>query len=107
MTAKRPKPLQVNLTWAFVALSGLCGTYVLSYAPVVRCIKARQPENDRLLAADGRDLPLYVPVDWHIDETALNEPLLWWADVWGVGSDFLFSNAIRSGVHFCMDYDMR
>ena len=30
--------------------------------------------------------PLYIPVEWAIDETPLVFPLLWWADVWGVGS---------------------
>jgi hypothetical protein len=76
----------------------LLTAYVLSYAPAVRYVKARQqPDPFRLYAADGYDLPLYAPVDWLIDRTPLYTPLLHWAEIWGVESDFWMANFCRAG----------
>lgn len=71
--------------------------YVLSYAPVVRMIGGW----DTVLGTDGfgnpailrapiysDDLPAYRPVEWLIDHTPMREPLLWWADICGVGRPF-------------------
>ncbi len=105
MTAKTRKPLLLNLTLVAVLLLPLL--YVLSYAPVVRCIKANQPEDPyRLFVADGSDLPMYLPVDWLIDKTPLKKPLLWWAGFWGVGADFYLANGVRSGVHFNIQFPL-
>jgi hypothetical protein len=80
----------------------LLTVYVLSYAPVVRYVKARQPPDPyRLCVADGRDLPLYAPVDWFIDKTPLETPLMHWAELWGVEGDFALAQLLRKG---CIPY---
>ena len=43
----------------------------------------------------GDDLPVYRRVDWLIGETPLRDPLLWWADVWGVRGPFVEGMAWR------------
>ena len=68
--------------------------YVMSYAPLVRFREgADSPDSSLLLSGVGSSLyyvynkteyPLYRPVDWLIEETPLDTPLLIWADLWGV-----------------------
>ena len=94
MTAKPRKPLLVNLTWAGVTLLGLAILYVLSYAPVVSWSRTA-PTLPRgglpwvyTVYRDGRELPLYRPCDWLIDHTPLQQPLFWWAGLFGVREDF-------------------
>jgi hypothetical protein len=95
------KPLLVNVAWTIALFCVVTSGYVLSYAPVVRVIKAAQPDDlDRLYAADGYELPPYAPIDWMIDQTPLRNPLLRWAELCGVGTDFLFASEIRSGTSF-------
>jgi len=48
--------------------------YPLSYAPAIRL--GLRPHNG--------SIAVYKPVEWLNDETPLREPLLMWADVWGV-----------------------
>jgi hypothetical protein len=40
---------------------------------------------------DSRKLKVYRPVDWLIDNTPVRKPLLWWADVCGVGDEFFYA----------------
>ncbi|MCH8148052.1 MAG: hypothetical protein IH987_08690 [Planctomycetes bacterium] len=55
--------------------------YVLSHAPMWRF----QIDRARGTVAKWTvSLPFYRPVEWMIDETPLREPLLRWADLWGV-----------------------
>jgi hypothetical protein len=44
---------------------------------------------------DGGELPIYQPVDWLIDNTPLQRPLFWWADLWRVEDVFLYSQFRR------------
>ena len=81
-----------------VVLAVLMLLYVLSYAPVVRLMGGWKTYatvdgfgNPATVKAPiyGDDLPVYKPLDWLIDETPLRDPLLWWADVWGVRGTFV------------------
>jgi hypothetical protein len=81
--------------------------YVLSYAPVVRvcgrgsyieitqgahAIRADMPGP----LADSSRYPLYEPVDWLIDRTALRHPLFLWAECWGVRKAFEYGYYVRN-----------
>lgn len=80
MPAKPRKPLLLNLTWAGAALLGLVMLYVLSYAPVFRVVVG----TDNLFRPRYLGhLPGYGPVEWLVDNSSLNQPLLWWGGVWG------------------------
>jgi hypothetical protein len=37
----------------------------------------------------------YIPVEWLIDHTPLDEPLLWWAELWGVEPRQSFESICR------------
>lgn len=103
MTAKSHRPLLVNLTWAVIALVGLCVLYVLSYAPVVRFTGgSEEPDPWHPFAglvpprpADSERFPIYAPIDWMIDHTPLARPLWWWAGLWGVRGDFEYAAVVR------------
>jgi hypothetical protein len=70
----------------------------MSYAPMVRLLggwtTVPVPDFDgrlhpmRAPICGTTTLPLYRPVDWLIDETRLSDPLLAWAGLWGVQSQF-------------------
>jgi hypothetical protein len=74
--------------------------YLFSYAPVVRMQGGWKvhPSSHTPLGArvrtyvkepiDGDNLPLYQPVDWLIDNTPFQDPLLWWAQQCGVWGAF-------------------
>ncbi len=81
-TAPR-KPLLVNLAWAAALVMLLAVGYVLSYPMAVR-----RMEGDF-------HLPAYIPVEWLVDNTALREPIYWWADLCGAGRDVRNSWARR------------
>jgi hypothetical protein len=68
--------------------------YVLSYAPMFRVASGWESE---MVLPDGGPLGIYRPVDWMIDREPLRRPLLWWADVCGVGSNFSRARYERSG----------
>ena len=69
----------------FLLVLLLLVVYVLSYAPVVRyCV-------DPGASAHG----IYRPVEWLIDETPVREPLLVWAQPWGVRSQLEMDSLIR------------
>jgi hypothetical protein len=102
MPATPRKPLLDNLMWAITALLSLVVVYVLSYAAVVRiAFGAHRVDPLQPMKADtgsffpprpiGDELPFYVPVDWLIDYTPAERPLLWWSGLWGVREDFEFS----------------
>ena len=94
MTAKPRKPLLVNLTWAGVLVFVFVPVlYVLSYAPAVQW-KCGQTGS---MTIDGGELPIYQPVDWLIDNTPLERPLLWWAALFGVREEFEFAGVLRTG----------
>lgn len=71
--------------------------YTLSYAPVCYCWKTVDSAGDwefigpqsPYMASPCRRIPGYQPVLWLIDETWLRQPLLFWADFWGVRHDML------------------
>lgn len=67
--------LVVSLVFAAVLLFGI---YVASAAPVT--------------AALGESPNAYRPVYWMVVETPLRDPLLRWADVWGVRREFQWSS---------------
>jgi hypothetical protein len=80
--------------------------YVASYAPFVRFRGGDRPQviwervsvvEDRpyMVIADGRRYFIYRPVDWLIDRTILREPLLAWAELWGVSDMFVIAHANR------------
>lgn len=80
--------------------------YVGSYAPFVRFQGGDRPEVswERISATerqpymrivDGRRYPAYRPVDWLIDRTPLQRPLLAWAELWAVDGMFLIAHANR------------
>jgi hypothetical protein len=82
--------------------------YPLSYAPVVRW-KATAIDANRfkggpsytsyivIHSIDSSTLPAYRPVDWLIDNTPLDRPLFAWARALGVGTEFEYSKAARTG----------
>src|SRR5262245_47812685 len=62
--------------------------YAMSYAPFVWLCQSRMPPGSSdWVAADG--WTFYKPIDWLFDNTKMLRPLLWWADVWGVGENFV------------------
>jgi hypothetical protein len=93
MAPRRRKPLLVNLSLVALLAAML---YVFSYAPCVRLRGGVQFGEDKWFSlippieryGDGRDYPVYRPVDWLIDHTPLRYPLLCWAELCGVRSDF-------------------
>ena len=86
-------------------LAVLMLAYVLSYAArrafhgwredLRSTVDGRNPATVKA-PIDGDDLPVYKPLDWLIDETPLRDPLLWWADVWGVRGTFVKASSWRS-----------
>jgi hypothetical protein len=105
MPAAPRKPVLVNLTWAVTLLLALALLYVLSYAPLVRLgfgtpLLSLNPY--MMLTgpsppwpSPGRQIPAYAPVDWLIDYTPAQRPLLWWSGLWGVRDAFENSNFHR------------
>jgi hypothetical protein len=82
MSTALRKPLLSNLAWV-AALAGVFGVaYVLSYPLAVR-------------VQSSAELPAYCLVDWLIDNTPAQEPMLWWADVWGVGEEVRVASLLR------------
>lgn len=66
---------------------GLCALYVFSYAPAVSllCDPLPQEKYYHWHAPTIKRHPLrcYAPVDWLIDNTLLERPLMSWAKLWG------------------------
>ncbi len=98
----------------FVVTITLLAVYPLSYAPVLRMVgpwKSHGPisvgspstyfvSGTLHLPVDGRELPVYQPIDWLIDETPLREPLLDWAELWGLRDVMVAAgNCRRTGFH--------
>jgi len=77
-------PTRRRWPWAAVLMLFvvLVVTYPLSYAPVVRIQSAASGKS-------GKRIDFYRPVDWLIDNTPLQEPLFFWAKVWGVERVFI------------------
>ena len=83
--------------WAGIAIC--CCTliaYPLSYAPLVRIKVERHGTGwGSPLFYDGRDMPVYQPIDWLIDNTPLDKPMFGWACLWGVESEFQMGALLR------------
>jgi hypothetical protein len=93
------KPLLANVTWTAAFALVLLVPYLLSYAPVVAYAEKHdlaQP-TDLFDVTDGKELPIYRPVDLLIDYTPLRRPLVAWARLWGVGNTFAFGRWLRTG----------
>jgi hypothetical protein len=93
-TEQRERPSAGSLAILLLVLSVV---YLFSYAPVVRTrggwkVHAATDSfgNPTTITEpiDGDNLPFYRPVDWLIDNTPFQDPLLWWAQQCGVGSPF-------------------
>jgi len=65
--------------------------YVLSYAPAFRLACGQGNGKCPM----GGPLGVYRPVDWLIDHTPFEQPLLTWARICGVESDFSRAKGIR------------
>ena len=65
--------------------------YVLSYAPVYRVWFGHESSSLRL----ERRIPGYQPVVWLTEESPLREPLLAWADLWGVRGEMELDTTLR------------
>ena len=93
MPSPRTKPSLTSLVaFGFILLPGV---YVLSYAPVVRFNAEPLPETVFLPAPAPLEYEFYKPVDWLIDNTLLETPLLGWAGLWGVRDEFAGAQSIR------------
>ena len=88
MPSPRRKPLLVNLLWATAVVMVFSPVYVLTYAPVMRFCG---------MSADGNWV--YKPVVLLHDKTPCRRPLLFWADVCGVGND------VRVGILYRTETD--
>lgn len=81
MTAKLRRTLQANLTWAGVGILVLAILYILSYAPMIRWkgetrrFIPRGGDIPMVVFPDGKQFPLYRPIDWLVDHTPLGTPL--------------------------------
>lgn len=85
-------PVSLRITRRVVTLVAILILYVLSYAPVVRMTATPQ----HLAVHYGTHCEItttttyhtrqwyYAPVRWLTKSTPLREPLLVWADVWGM-----------------------
>lgn len=87
MNARRRHPLV-----PYVVVPLLLLAYVLSYALIFRLACGR---DDRALPMGG-PLGIYRPIDWMIDHTLLCQPLLTWAQVCGVESEFSTARFLRT-----------
>ena len=96
MTRKRKLPPTVAVTTTLAVV--LVG-YVLSYAPYIQYRYGEDPpppqadsDGDYVMVSYDFDDPyfaennhaFYAPVEWLIDETPVEGPMLWWAGVWDV-----------------------
>jgi hypothetical protein len=64
--------------------------YALSYAPTEAALA------DGRLRMPRAMMDFFVPVQWLIDQSALREPLLRWADIYGQRENFVAASATRS-----------
>lgn len=86
MDARRRHPLV-----PYVILPLLLSAYVLSYAPMFRLACGRESG----LYPMGGPIGVYQPVDWLIDNTPFDQPLLQWAEICAVGPNFRTASAMR------------
>jgi hypothetical protein len=83
---------QAIAKWAATALLIVAVAYPLSYAPYNRLrygpfesVNIMSYANGEIVPDDSADFSetFYAPVDWLIDHTLFEMPLLCWADSWG------------------------
>lgn len=70
-----------------ICMFGICAIYVFSYAPAVALLSDPLPKL-KYYHWDAPNIPrhplrCYAPVDWLIDNTSLEQPLMTWAKLWG------------------------
>jgi hypothetical protein len=87
MDARRRHPLV-----PYVVVPLLVLAYTLSYAPMFRLACGRDDSGLPM----GGPLGIYRPIDWMIDHTLFSQPLLAWAGVCGVESEFSTARFLRS-----------
>lgn len=103
MLSERTKPSFTSLV-AFVLLL-LPVSYVLSYAPYLACFYEDPPADswetygcqfcfDEEYTSHNHHA-FFQPVEWLIDRTLLQEPLMRWGTVWGVGVKMRYDATIR------------
>jgi len=81
-------------------------TYVLAYAPYL-AYRYKEPQyssqggwacsvnlDQEPYYSENQHLP-FAPVEWLIDHTPLQTPLLWWARIWGCENKMSFDSATR------------
>ncbi len=111
MSKPKTRPSPTSLVAFFLIVAPV--VYVLSYAPVVRvCGRTVEydpdipfpsgtfnvdiPDYQSGVTLENPSLyPAYQPVHWLIDHTPLREPLMLWADLWGVRYAFEVSEIER------------
>ncbi len=92
-----PYPARKLVAWIGTTLLVLLVVYPLSYAPVVRVYVAPDLGPDKVLPlCDSSDLPIYVTMDWLIDNTQLSEPMFVWARLWQVEYVFRYTQEFRA-----------
>jgi hypothetical protein len=75
-------PLLVNLAWATALALLLSVGYVASYPLALR-------------AGGHHDIVAYRPVQRLIDDGPLEDPMLWWAGLWGVDAEVIVASVMR------------
>lgn len=97
MPTTRPRRIVRRAVMVLAGVALLVVLYASSYAPYLRwrgpatlkTVRAPGRHGSVMLIGyaayqDGEQLPMYRPVDWVIDETALRMPLFAWARFWSV-----------------------
>jgi len=83
-----------------ICIFGICAIYVSSYAPAVALLTDPLPK----LKYYHWDAPYihrhplryYAPIDWLIDNTLLEQPLMTWAKLWGSDDRIALAKFARS-----------
>ena len=93
-----PPPRRAFAKRAAIVICCLVFAYPLSYAPMVRSMGERHGTGwGSPLFYDGRDMPVYRPIDWIIDNTLLDKPMFVYACLWGVWTCRFHSHPGESG----------
>jgi hypothetical protein len=82
---KTNRALLVNLAWATALGLMLAGGYVASYPIALR-------------ATQRIDMPAYRPVQYLIDETPLDRPIIWWSRICGAGQEAASASIYRTSL---------
>ncbi len=90
------RPRQAAMKCVTIVLLAIV-LYPLSYAPTLRIVRDFNlvSVSNPFGVHDGGELPVYQPADWIIDRTPMRKPMLVWADLFGVRSDFEYAATNR------------